>query len=75
MNEKDRVYAAAQLIVDHYPRGDRKTCTCKESWSPLHVAMALNDAGLLCALVKVAPFDDGFGNEPGPIEDVVVNLP
>ena len=55
----ERTQAAARVITEHRvvrlpldPVSKDRRCTCGQVWSPAHVAMELDKAGLLCALVK-----------------------
>ena len=54
MNKKQRTAVAAKVIQAH--RSNRlpgaANCVCGKDWNPLHVAKALDEAGLLCSLVE-----------------------
>ena len=50
MNEKQRIAAAARVITAHRAIPGYSECSCKQKWTPLHVATMLDNAGLLCAL-------------------------
>ena len=58
MTPAERQAAAARIITAHLPNrrilASPSVCYCGKSWSPLHVAKALDGAGLLCALREVA---------------------
>lgn len=52
MNSIERVLAASRVIVNHRVTAYGE-CTCGDlCWTTVHVAEALDKAGLLCALVE-----------------------
>jgi hypothetical protein len=55
--EAHYVNQAAQIIESHQ-REPGDECECGEDWSPRHVALALNRAGILGASFHRAPSED-----------------
>jgi len=62
MTARERTQAAARVITAHRPYTAQSSrsgfCRCEtpfmaKAWTPLHVAEALDEAGLLCALREV----------------------
>lgn len=51
MKTNERTKLAAQVITAHrMVRNNHGICRCGHEWNPLHVAIELEKANLLCAL-------------------------
>jgi hypothetical protein len=50
MTKDQRCSIAARVITSHIRVRNKFICHCGKEWNPLHVAQALDAAGLLCSL-------------------------